>query len=55
MNNGLNSSFNNRILTLSYTELMVFFRGMDYVEEIELMEESEKYIEWLSYFFVAEM
>lgn len=31
----------------------VFF--MDYVEEIELTEENEKYIEWLSYFFVAEM
>ncbi|WP_289993605.1 hypothetical protein [Photorhabdus laumondii] len=28
---------------------------MDYVEEIELTEENEKYIEWLSYFFVAEM
>ncbi|MDT7484874.1 hypothetical protein [Citrobacter koseri] len=28
---------------------------VDYVEEIELTEENEKYIEWLSYFFVAEM
>ncbi|EGB5539433.1 MULTISPECIES: hypothetical protein [Enterobacteriaceae] len=28
---------------------------MDYVEEIELSEEKKKYIEWLSYFFVAEM
>ena len=28
---------------------------MDYVEEIELTEENKKYIEWLSYFFVAEM
>ncbi|EPM8702644.1 hypothetical protein ACTR8G_000164 [Escherichia coli] len=28
---------------------------MDYVEDIELTEENEKYIEWLSYFFVAEM
>ncbi|PHM29724.1 hypothetical protein [Xenorhabdus budapestensis] len=29
--------------------------NMDYVEEIELTEEKKKYIEWLSYFFVAEM
>ncbi|EFE7610020.1 hypothetical protein F9S55_04285 [Escherichia coli] len=28
---------------------------MDHVEEIELTEENNKYIEWLSYFFVAEM
>lgn len=28
---------------------------VNYVEEIELTEENEKYIEWLSYFFVAEM
>jgi len=28
---------------------------MDHVEEIELTEDNNKYIEWLSYFFVAEM
>ncbi|EBL6422363.1 hypothetical protein ACBE16_001769 [Raoultella ornithinolytica] len=28
---------------------------MDHVEEIELTEENNKYIEWLSHFFVAEM